>query len=89
MVSERITRKHQMRKARIRHVYELIESEAKKSKPNLPSVAVEARTLGVPAGDMWRAFDAAAYVTDLYDADLNSSIHEALGKAGFERKRSS
>lgn len=76
-----------MRRARVQHVYSLIKTEAKKAKPNLAKVAVEARTLGISAGDLWRAFDAVAYVTDPYDADLNSSIHEAVAKVGFEKSR--
>ena len=84
-VTEKETRKHAIRKARVKHVTQLIEAEAKKSKPNFGKVAVDARTMGVPNKDLWISFDAAAYVNDVYDADLNRSIHEALKEAGFER----
>lgn len=52
----------------MRTVYEATEAESKKSRFNFGKVAVDAkREERIRPGDVWRAFDAAAYVTEIFD----------------------
>ncbi len=39
------------------------------------------------AGDMWMAFDAAAYGTEVFSPDGFSKVHRALEAAGFEKPK--
>lgn len=87
MVSDEIKKKHVQRKERVRQVYDAIAAESKKARPNFGKVAVDANLSGISKADIWRAFDAAAYVTEVFDPDDFSKVHRAMEKAGLEKPK--